>query len=103
MGGQYLTIKCEGCGKELHNYNSLTRKWDEVSTERPHVCPNPEKLRAALKARRLGNRMTNPNVEKYVSSLKECKKCHARYSIKIEKCPNCTEQFVKSLFVRDRR
>ena|ERR1044071_6494056 len=93
-----MTIKCEGCGRELDNYNPLTKKWDEVATERPHVCPNPEKLKEALKAKRASKRMTDPNAHKYVKDIKECGKCHAKFSVKLEKCPNCKQQFIRSLF-----
>lgn len=90
-------ITCEGCGMSLDNYDSLRKQWMEVSTERPHICPNPEKLKAALKKRRSSSHATDRNVQ-YIEAITRCPKCYAKYSVRLKECPNCHEQFIKSLF-----
>ena len=96
-----MTITCEGCGAELEHWNAQKKEWYLVSTGRPHTidnCPGKERLIEALKARRGNTSMTDKNVEKYASQLMVCKKCGARYSHKLEKCPQCKDNFIKSLF-----
>lgn len=70
----------------------------EVSTERPHDCPQKEKLRAALKAKRDKLKRTDSNVEKYAVQIIVCDKCGAKYSNILKQCPQCRNRFIESLF-----
>lgn len=93
-----MAITCEGCGAKLDNYNSLTKEWMEVSTERPHDCPQKEKLRAALRERRAKMKKADANVEKYAVQIIICRQCGAKYSNILKKCPQCKNRFIESLF-----
>ena len=70
----------------------------EVSTERPHDCPEKAKLRAALKARRERMKKADVNVEQYAVQIIVCRECGAKYSNILKKCPQCKSRFIESLF-----
>jgi hypothetical protein len=90
-------ITCEGCKTTLDDYNPVNKTWRETHNGKIHDCPQKEKLIAALKEKRNNDHPIDPNV-RYIEGLTRCKKCGAKYSLRLPYCPQCRKEFIKSLF-----
>jgi hypothetical protein len=89
--------ECEGC-RLLIEWNTPRKQWEEVTSGKKHDCKNKDKVKQIIRDKNRNSHAIDPNV-RFIEGLTVCKKCHARYSLQLPRCPNCKEQFIKSLFI----